>query len=283
MSTDSSVLTLERQWDASAATIPLSAVCRTTFCNLVYTFYRANERRFPWRHDTNPYHIFVSEIMLQQTQTYRVEPKYRDFITAFPTVKALADAPFVEVLRLWKGLGYNRRARALHTAANNIVTKYNSIIPSSFDELISLPGVGPGTAGAIIAYAFNQPITFIETNIRTVFLQFFFKNKIGIHDRELMPLIEQTIDRHNPREWYYALTDLGVALKAAHPNPSRRSKHHVKQSTFEGSDRQLRGRIIAARLDNPGASLIAIATQFQQPLARVQKLMTQLMKEKLLS
>jgi A/G-specific adenine glycosylase len=274
---------IEHRWNALMETIPPVAMCYKQFRKLVITFYQSHARRFAWRHTSNPYHILVSEIMLQQTQTYRVEPKYQAFIAAFPTITSLAQAPFVEVLRLWKGLGYNRRARALHTTANILLATNHGTVPASLERLLQLPGIGPGTAGAILAYAFNQPVTFIETNIRTVFLHFFFKNKLGIHDRELIPFIEQTLDRENPRDWYYALTDLGVALKATYQNPSRRSKHHTTQNKFEGSDRQLRGKIIAAYLDNLTISTHNLATQLNQPLARVQKLTAQLMREKLIS
>jgi A/G-specific adenine glycosylase len=214
------------------------------FVQKVWDFYRANKRNFPWRDTPTPYNVFVSEIMLQQTQTNRSIEKFHEFITAFPTFKALADAPFVEVLRVWKGLGYNRRALWIQKSAQIICQDYQGHVPQTPEELEKLPGIGPATARSITAFAWNTPTIFIETNVRSVFLHEFFNNIPDVHDKELLPLIEKTVNHTNPREWYYALMDYGVFLKKTYKNPSRKSKHHVKQSKFEGSDRQIRGRIL---------------------------------------
>jgi len=222
----------------------LSPAQISLFRKKIWLFYRASGRCFSWRHVDDPYRVMVSEVMLQQTQTHRVAPKYELFLLEFPTLALLADTNLRDLLSVWQGLGYNRRARYLRDAARLLMDDHGGVIPNSTDELQKMPGIGHATASAICAYAFNEPVVFIETNIRAVFIHTFFPGAERVHDRELVSLIEQTVDRNNPRDWYYALTDYGVMLKAQHANPSRRSRHHVKQSKFEGSDRQIRGAIL---------------------------------------
>lgn len=253
------------------------------FKEIIWQHYHANKRDFAWRTTTDPYHILVSEIMLQQTQTHRVVPKYEAFLQALPTVHDLAQAPLAQVLLLWQGLGYNRRAKALHQAAKAIATEHNGQFPHTPDELIALPGIGPYTSNAICTFAFNQPNVFIETNIRTVFIHFFFHNKVSIHDRQLYPLITKTIDKQNPRHWYYALMDYGVLLKKKLPNPSRKSAHHARQSKFEGSDRQIRGAIIRLLADRVALSYENIILSINKEEQRVQKILYQLCKEKMVT
>jgi A/G-specific adenine glycosylase len=214
------------------------------FQKTIYEYYRHNKRTFPWRNTHDPYLILVSEIMLQQTQTDRVVPRFESFVSTFPTIESLAQAPLKKVLQQWQGLGYNRRGLMLHKAAKETVAHYNSKLPKDKKLLESLPGIGPYTAGAVMAFAFNTPVVMIETNIRTVFIHHFFTNHGDVHDNELLPLIEQTLDVKNPRKWYSALMDYGNHLKKHHPNPNRKSKHYTKQSKFEGSDRQVRGLIL---------------------------------------
>lgn len=214
------------------------------FQKQVWNFYKSNKREFAWRNTTNPYYIVVSEIMLQQTQTSRVEQKYQDFIKTFKDFKSLAQATQAEVLTLWVGLGYNRRALALYGIAQKVMAEYNGKLPDDVEVLKTFKGLGHATASSIVAFVFNKPTIFIETNIRAVFLHSFFKEEQEISDALLMPLVEATVCKDNPREWYYALMDYGVYLKKLHKNPSRKSKHHAIQSVFEGSDRQIRGAII---------------------------------------
>lgn len=214
------------------------------FKELIWQHYYANKRSLPWTENTDPYWIVVSEIMLQQTQVDRVLPKFNAFIATFPNFTTLANAPLSDVLTLWSGLGYNRRARFLHELAKQVMTEHGGILPNIQEELVRLPGIGPNTAGAIQAYAFNTPVAYIETNIRTVYLYCFFPDQTNISDSELLPLIEATVDHSNPREWYWALMRYGVHLKKTTANPSRGSKHHAQQSKFEGSRRQLRGKVI---------------------------------------
>lgn len=220
-----------------------SSIC--AFQKRVREFYTAHGRHnLPWRTTHDPYKILVSEIMLQQTQVERVIPKYKVFLKAFPTIQKLHKASLCDVLKLWSGLGYNRRARMLHSAAQQAVRDYNGALPKTIDELERLSGVGPYTARAVMTFAYNEPVVMIETNIRSVFIHEFFNDKDNIEDAELFPLIEKTLDTKNPREWYAALMDYGSFLKKTMQNPSRRSKHHTKQSTFKGSLREARGKIV---------------------------------------
>lgn len=214
------------------------------FQKTIWDYYHAHGRAFAWRSNCNPYHVLVSEIMLQQTQTHRVAQKFEPFITTFPTVKALAQAPLRDVILLWQGLGYNRRAIALHTNAKRIMEEFSGSLPTTPEILETFASIGPNTASSICAFAFNSPTVFIETNIRAVFIHFFFPEAEKIDDKDLLPLIAQALDKNNPREWYYALMDYGVMLKKSCPNPARKSKHHVRQSTFQGSHRQIRGMIL---------------------------------------
>jgi len=215
------------------------------FVKTVIDFYTVNGRHvLPWRKTSDPYLILVSEIMLQQTQVERVVPKYQAFISAYPTAVALAQAPLRDVLVLWQGLGYNRRAKSLHEATRHIRTHYAGEFPHSREAIMCLPGVGPYTAGAILAFAFNEAVPMIETNIRTVYLHHFFRSKTDVPDTELRSFILKTLDTKSPRTWYYALMDYGSYLKKTLPNPSKRSKHHTVQSKFVGSSRQIRGAII---------------------------------------
>lgn len=201
-------------------------------------------RDMPWRRDTRPYYILVSELMLQQTQVARVMPKFDAFITRFPDERALADANLSDVLRAWQGLGYNRRAKYLHDAAKKIVSEWAGVWPETQQELQQLPGVGLNTAGAIAAYAFNYPSVFVETNIRTVYFLHFFADTEHVDDTQVRRALQQTLDLEYPREFYWALMDYGADLKAQGMRNSRQSKHYKKQSPLEGSVRQVRGEII---------------------------------------
>ncbi len=226
--------------------VELSSPDISSFQTFVLRFYTKHGRHeLPWRQTDDPYKILVSELMLQQTQVARVIPKYLNFIAAFPNISSLAKASLSEVLSLWQGLGYNRRAKYLLQLAH-LLSKSNKKqpFPTTEIKLQQLPGIGPYTASAIMSFAYNQPTTVIETNIRTVFLHHFFAHKTKITDKQLITIIEQCIPKTNPKEWYWALMDYGSYLKKILPNPSRKSKHHTKQSKFKGSLRQVRGEII---------------------------------------
>ncbi len=182
--------------------------------------------------------------MLQQTQTARVLAHYEPFVARFPDARALAVADRGEVLALWSGLGYNRRAVALHRAAALVAFRFGGTVPSGAEELRSLPGVGPATAGAVQAFGFGLPAVFVETNIRRAVLHELFPGRHQVSDRELLPVLEQALDPADPRTWYLALMDYGAALARGGPNPNRRSAHYTRQSRFDGSNRQQRGLIL---------------------------------------
>ncbi len=198
----------------------------------------------PWRETTDPYKILVSEIMLQQTQVSRVIPKFTAFLERFPTVDELAAAKLGEVLMLWSGLGYNRRAKYLWQSAKMIKDNHNGKIPKSVKELSSLPGIGKNTAGAVLTYAFNQQSPFIETNIRTVYIHHFFADRTDVADAELLPIVIQTTPRNKPREFNWALMDYGVYLKQSSNMSATKSRHYKKQTQFKGSKRQIRGDVM---------------------------------------
>jgi A/G-specific adenine glycosylase len=215
-----------------------------SFQKMVLLHYKRQGRDMPWRNTIDPYQILVSEIMLQQTQVERVKKKFPEFIRTFPDFSALAQAPLPEILAVWQGMGYNRRAISLQKCAIRVVDEYNGILPSDVEILSTFPGIGRATASSIAAFAFNLPVVFIETNIRRVFIHFFFAATEEVHDEEILPLVKKTLYRKNPRIWYWALMDLGTDLKKRVSNPNRRSVHYTKQTPFEGSDRKIRGELL---------------------------------------
>lgn len=249
------------------------------FQETVYAHARRLFRPLPWRETTDPYRILVSEVMLQQTQVPRVLAKYQEFLARFPTVEALADAPVSSVVEAWLGLGYNRRALALHRAAQVIVRSHGGLVPRDVATLRTLPGIGHATACAIAAFAFNQPVVFLETNIRSVFLHHFFPDTQGIGDGALMSLVDATLDAGNPREWFWALMDYGNHLKATGPNPARRSARHRRQTPFEGSHRQLRGRILRQLASSGPEDLDRLAPVLRAEVERVVEAVRQLRDE----
>ncbi len=219
-----------------------------SFKQRVWEFYRENKRQMPWREKHDLYSVLVSEIMLQQTQVSRVMPKFLSFMKSFPSLQALAEAPLADVLIAWQGLGYNRRAKYLHACAQQIVL---GGVPDTQKDLETLPGIGANTAGAVMAYVYNQPSVFVETNIRTVILHEFFRDDVAISDAAIRELVTETVDKDNPREWYWAMMDYGSYLKSQKLGSIKRSVHYKKQSTFKGSLRQMRGQIIKELLNGP--------------------------------
>ncbi|MDR3343006.1 MAG: A/G-specific adenine glycosylase [Treponema sp.] len=229
---------------AALLTAPLAPSLIPHFKNIIYSHYEEAGRMFPWRGDITPWGVLVSEFMLQQTQTERVIPYWERWMSRWSTPEALSKASMEEALREWSGLGYNRRCRYLKECARLITEQYGGQVPDTPAELLHLPGIGAYTSGAIACFSYNYPAVFIETNIRAVVIHFFFQAQEAVKDTEIIPILEATLDRENPRKWYWALMDYGAALKKVTVNPSRRSAHYTKQSRFEGSFRQLRGSII---------------------------------------
>lgn len=221
-------------------------------------------RDLPWRRTRDPYGIWLSEVMLQQTQVVRVCDRWPAWLERFPTVGALAQAPVADVLAAWQGMGYNRRALALHRAAMYIMERFDGEFPRDASALCELPGVGPATAQGIRSFAFDLPGVYLETNVRTVILHHFFPDVPAVPDKELVGIVEATCpgpqvlegrfalpedERDTPRTWYYAMLDYGAYLKKTIPNPSRRSASYSRQSAFEGSRRQKRAALVRCLLE----------------------------------
>lgn len=217
------------------------------FIKEVYRYYKKHGRNdLPWRVNRSPFNAFLSEVMLQQTQVNRVIEKFLLFKEYYNDFEDLAKAPQSEIVRLWQGLGYNRRALYLHKATQMIMSEFNGELPFLPSDLQKLPGIGPATAASIAVYAHNQPHPYIETNIRAVFIHHFFKDKELVSDDDILPLVTKTLDVNDPYNWYSALMDYGTMIKATHKNPSRKSKNHTIQSKFDGSLRQVRGKVLKA-------------------------------------
>ncbi len=256
------------------------------FRKLIWAHYRKEGRHsLPWRKTRDPYRILVSEIMLQQTQVDRVIPKYQSFLKKFPSFKELSKASLQSVLVEWKGLGYNRRALGLKRAAETVMKKYGGRLPTLYSELVELSGIGPYTAHAVRTFAWNEPDVFIETNIRSVFIHHFFAkatpqrpdNKIS--DTQLIPLVEKTLDKKRPREWYYALMDYGTHLKKTVGNASRKSSSYTKQSKFKGSHRELRARVLHVIAQKKKISMKNIATAIHKKETEVQSVVKELVRD----
>ncbi len=224
------------------------------FRQLVLARGRELYRDLPWRRTRDPYAIWLSEVMLQQTQVTRVDGRWQRWLMRFPTVDALADAEVADVLEEWQGMGYNRRALALRNAARAVMDGGGEL-PRDERDLVALPGIGPATAAGIRAFAFDLPATYLETNVRTVFLHELFSDADDVPDSAIVPLVRDTCPADasdpadDPRTWYYALLDYGAHLKRTVPNPSRRSRTHVRQSRFEGSHRQKRAEVVRLLLE----------------------------------
>jgi A/G-specific adenine glycosylase len=218
--------------------------------------------------------------MLQQTQTGRVAEKFLKFIKTFPDFITLSNAPLNDVLQSWQGLGYNRRAIALKKIAEKIIKDYDGILPESVEILKTFPQIGHNTASSIVAFAFNKPTIFIETNIRRVYLYFFFYSKNKVTDKEITSVLEKTIDYNNPRQWYYALMDYGVMLKKTHPELNKKSAHYRKQSSFKGSNRQIRGEILKILIKEKTANISDFDNRFSNvELKKVLEIIVQLENE----
>lgn len=196
----------------------------------------------------------VSEIMLQQTQVSRVLPKYKEFLKTFPTPQALAQCDDADLLQIWSGLGYWRRARFLKEASKEVVNVHKGKFPKTPQELVQLPGIGPYTAGAIACFAFGNTEPFIDTNIRRVYLHFFFQDKTNIPDSDILPIARKAVDTNDPREWHWALFDYG-ALVLKDKKINRKSRHYAKQSTFTGSFRSYRAKVLRYLLKNQQVSI----------------------------
>jgi A/G-specific adenine glycosylase len=220
----------------------------------VMEFYKTKGRHnLEWRLWIDPYRVVISEVMLQQTQVSRVSTLYPTFIEKFPDFAALAVSSQTKLLAAWQGMGYNRRALNLQKFAVRIIEEFDGVLPNDPLVLATFPGIGPATSCSIAAFAFNHPVVFIETNIRRVFIHYFFSDTAVVDDRDIIPLVEACFLPNKSREWYWALMDLGASLKTSVFNPNRRSRQYAKQSSFEGSNRQIRGALLRLLLSGTTA------------------------------
>jgi A/G-specific adenine glycosylase len=263
--------------------IALELLDTKAFRKIVWSFFKERERSFAWRETYDPYEILVSEVMLQQTQTDRVARKYPEFLRKFPTVEILAQASTAEVIAVWQGLGYYRRALNLQRAAQEIVQRFASQVPSNVSELQSLPGIGPYTAAAIAVFAYGRAVPMIETNIRAVYLYSFFPRRENVADGEILELVKETIDRRDTRRWFYALMDLGAELKRQRKGINHQSKHHTRQSAFEGSHRQVRAAVLRVISERKRARRITIERILGVESSRVEIALSELEREGFLS
>lgn len=239
-------------------------------------------RDMPWRRDTRGYYVLVSELMLQQTQVERVVPKFEQFIAVFPDFVALAQAPLADVLVLWSGLGYNRRAKFLHEAAKQVVSNHDGVLPNTHKGLVALPGVGINTAGALLAYVYNQPVVFIETNIRTILLHHFFNGLADVDDAELRSVLEDVLDREHPREFYWVMMDYGSWLKRSGVKNIQSSRQYRKQSPLVGSVREIRGNIIRRLASESPLTITQLQSDVDAGDGRYELAYEQLIKEGLI-
>lgn len=237
------------------------------FQKTILGWYKEHKRTLSWRKTRNPYRILVSEVMLQQTQVSRVAEKYPEFLKAFPTLKALAESSDKELLSAWKGLGYWKRARNLKEAAKLIRQEHKGRFPKDPKELEKLPGVGPYTARAVACFAFENPGAFIDTNIRRVYLHFFFKGKTGVPDKDILTIAQKAVRKEDPREWHYALFDYG-ALALKNKGVNRQSRHYVKQDRFEGSFRSFRTSVVRILLEKECAEKKTLHSFLEQELRK---------------
>lgn len=263
---DRTITELDQERDDLAADMRLAGLQER-----LLDWYRANARDLPWRRTRDPYRILVSEVMLQQTQVDRVIPKYHEFLRHFPTIEALAAAPTADVIRVWSGLGYNRRAINLQRTAQAVVERHGGVMPRDLDALQALPGIGPYTAGAIACFAYEQDAAFLDTNIRRVLHRLFFGPELPEElatARELRELAGQIIPPGQGYEWNQALMELG-AVQCTARKPAcltcpvntncraypaiqtvladrKSSVRRNREAPFEGSNRYYRGRVVEA-------------------------------------
>ena len=250
------------------------------FRAFVFSFYEEHGRHdMEWRHTTDPYRIIVSEIMLQQTQVSRVAQIFPEFIRKFPDAAALADAEESDVLSAWQGMGYNRRALNLQKLCRIVCREKNGVFPRTPEELVQLPGIGPATSCSIAAFTYNIPVVFIETNIRRVVIHLFFRDLEEIDDSQIYPIVEAALPRDRSREWYWALMDLGAEMKKSIANPNRKSRQYVKQSKFEGSNRQVRGDVLKRLLLMKTATADELAKETGYPVEKVSAVLSEMHKE----
>ena len=238
----------------------ISQTKRAKLQNKILSFYNKNKRNLPWRKTKNPYPILLSEVMLQQTQVDRVIPYYERFLKQFPNFKTLAKAKKTTLLKLWQGLGYNNRILRLQLLAKEVISNHKGTLPKTEQDLINLPGIGPYTAHAILAFAYNKPAPVMDTNIRRVLIHE-LNLKEDINLEHLKQIALQVIPKNKSSIWHNALMDYGALEKTA---KATGIESLSKQSTFEGSNRQVRGEIIRLLLKQKQINLSKLNKQLNR-------------------
>ena len=207
---------------------------------MIFQWWQTHRRDLPWRQTNDPYKILISEVMLQQTQVRRVLPKYTEFIKLYPTVQSLATASQGDILRVWKGMGYNRRALYLQKTAQEVVQQFGGVFPKELSLLTKLPGVGTYTARAILVFAYKQHVAMVDTNIRQIITHLFFED-IPQKPSVIQEVADKLVPSGKSWEWHQALMDYGALELSKLKLP----KLHRKSSIpFKQSDRYVRGRIM---------------------------------------
>jgi len=264
---------------------------------------RADRDRLPWRGTRDPWRVLVAEMMLAQTQAVRVAAPYRDFVARFSTPASCAAASVGDVVRAWAGLGYNRRALALHEVAVTIVARHGERVPDTLHDLEGLPGVGPYTARAVLAFAFGAEAAAVDTNVARVLARAAAGRRLGRH--EAQDLADGLVPAGSSREWNLALMDFGSlvcrsrapacdtcpvgaasacvwrARGGSLPDPAVGSAQVTSRgSRFEGSDRQGRGRLVRAACAGPiAAADVARVAGWPSQLARARRVAEALVAE----
>lgn len=246
------------------------------FHTKLFSWYKENKKNYPWRKTTDPYHIMVSEFMLQQTQTARVVPKYLAFIDKFPTLESLANSENREILELWSGLGYNRRAIWLKEAAQNILSL--GTFPKNHIELKKIKGIGNYTSRAIIIFAFNADVATVDTNIRRIFIHEGFATE-ETKEKELFDIAQQLLPKNRSSEYHSALMDYGNTILTS---AKTKIKPKTTQSKFKGSTRQYRGLIIKYLTIHHAASKSEIIKECSIPEEKADEIFSKLEKDRLL-
>lgn len=258
-------------------------------------------RDLPWIGNDDPWAVFVSEVMLQQTSTGRVIGPWHRFLDTFPTPSSCASAPLADVLRHWSGLGYPRRAKALHDAARMMSERFDAAVPSSVDDLVSLPGVGTYTAHAVASFAFDTPVAILDTNVGRVVARA-LANRV-LRPREARDLATKLLPRDHVAAFNQAMLDLGAQFCTRNPccascplratcryqreggdDPAPRSAAVSRpQAAFAGSDRQVRGRLLKSLHEGSLSRRSLHARLADVDVERVDTLLVQLMREGLIS
>ena len=257
------------------------------FRRKILKWYRQHKRELPWRETSDPYKTLISEVMLQQTQISRVLPKYKQFLSEFPTLKTLSQTSNKKLLKIWKGLGYWRRALFLKEIAKKILKEHKGKFPKDSRLLETFPGIGPYTARAVACFAFQSKDAFLDTNIRRVYLHFFFPKKKKVSDKEILKIAQKALWEKNPRAWHYALFDYGATvLKDKRIN--KKSSHYYRQSPFEGSFRSFRTKAVRFLLSKGKVSHKTLESFLEKEIKRIKKsyspkeILSSLLKDKLI-